>query len=161
MDSKWLEYNLKELHAQAYQWTRQCCGFDDEKAKDVLQIVYLKIVEGKAKYNKQSAFKTWLFSIIRFTAIDYLKSQTEFVELDEQPMVQMEVSNSEMDYERLIELLPERQKEVMLMVFYHEHTLEQAAEVMGVGLGTARTHYDRGKKKLKELITKSRNYEIQ
>ncbi|WP_339677797.1 hypothetical protein [Cyclobacterium marinum] len=60
-----LENLLKELHQAAYHWSRQCCSFDEDLAKDVLQQVYLKILEGKAIYKEKSHIKTWLFSVIR------------------------------------------------------------------------------------------------
>jgi len=37
-------------------------------------------------------------------------------------------------------------------VFAHEHTIEQAAAVLGLGLGTARTHYARGKQALRRRM---------
>ncbi|WP_235114191.1 RNA polymerase sigma factor [Cyclobacterium qasimii] len=69
-----LENLLKELHQATYHWSRQCCSFDEDLAKDVLQQVYLKILEGKAIYKEKSQIKTWLFSVIRFTAEEWKKN---------------------------------------------------------------------------------------
>ena len=48
--------------------------------------------------------------------------------------------------------LSQRQSQVLHLVFYQELSLAEAAQVMHVSLGSARTHYDRGKRRLRELI---------
>ncbi|MBN3580974.1 RNA polymerase sigma factor [Algoriphagus aestuarii] len=155
MNRSQLDHILKSYHREAYIWARQCCAFDDELAKDVLQQVYLKILEGSAKLKDIEKAKTWLFSIVRYTAIDQLRKQGKIVSLDDTYEVEdFKEEIDQTDYQAIIQLLPKMQQEVILMVFYHQMTIEQSAEVLQIGLGTARTHYDRGKKKLKELITK-------
>lgn len=150
-----LDHILKAHHRDAYLWARQCCSFEDEMAKDVLQQSYLKILEGQAKLKDASKAKTWLFSIIRYTAIDELRKAGKVVSLtDSYDPIEIIEEVDATDYEGIIKLLPEMQREVILMVFYHQMTIAQSAEILQIGLGTARTHYDRGKKKLKELITK-------
>lgn len=157
MNRSQLETFLRNHHREAFLWARQCCSFDGEMAKDVLQQVYLKILEGKATLKTEVHPKTWLFSVIRFTAMDELRKigkwesmEAEFLEVGEEPEEQSD------EYEAMIARLPKMQQEVLLMVFYHNLTLEQSAEVLQLHIDTVRTHYDRGKKKLKEWIEKTR-----
>lgn len=160
MTKKWLNHVLERHHREAYLWARQCCGFDDEGAKDILQMVYLKILEGKARYNEKANVKTWIFSVIRNTAMDFQKSQKMLYPLG---LVNDPVEENDhekpIDYQKVIQELPARQRQVMLLVFYHGLTLEKVADILDLGIGSVRAHYDRGKKALKELILKSTYYE--
>lgn len=154
MNRTQLDHLLKLHHREAYLWARQCCLFDEELAKDILQQVYLKILEGKATLKEEEKAKTWIFSIIRYTAIDQLRKEGKLVSMeDSEEIADIEEEVDSTDYEAIIRLLPRMQQEVILMVFYHQMTIGQSAEVLQIRLGTARTHYERGKKKLKELIS--------
>lgn len=158
MNRSQLETFLHEYHREAFLWARQCCGFDGELAKDVIQQVYLKVLEGKAQLKVEDHPKTWLFSVIRFTAMDELRRKGKWVTVEiEEEMAWESLPTETESHEELIQRLPKMQQEVLLMVFYHEMTLEEAAKVLQLHIGTVRTHYDRGKKKLKEWIEKTRS----
>jgi RNA polymerase sigma factor (sigma-70 family) len=157
MNRTQLETFLRNHHREAFLWARQCCGFESELAKDVIQQVYLKVLEGKAQLKAEDHPKTWLFSVIRFTALDELrrKGKWQEVEIEEEMVWEAEPAESE-SHEDLIRRLPKMQQEVLLMVFYHDMTLEETAKVLQLHIGTVRTHYDRAKKRLKAWIEKTR-----
>jgi RNA polymerase sigma-70 factor (ECF subfamily) len=48
--------------------------------------------------------------------------------------------------------LSTRQQEVMHLVFYQDLTIEEAAGLLNISLGSARTHFERGKARLRDLI---------
>src|SRR6266511_6120725 len=69
MDTSELQAELEKLHGASFGWALSCCRRDRAEAEEVLQTVYLKILEGKARYRGKSNLKTWLFAVIRKTAI--------------------------------------------------------------------------------------------
>lgn len=147
---------LKEHHKDAFLWASHCCHYNQEEGKEVLQRTYLKIVEKKAVYKNKSTFKTWLFSVIRFTAIDYLKRKKSYESL-ENVKIGIEDAAYEIhtiDYKKLLEKLPERQHQVLLLAFYHEMTLAEIATITLLHIGTVRTHYERGKEAMRTLVLK-------
>jgi RNA polymerase sigma factor (sigma-70 family) len=155
---------LEKHHHASYGWALHCCGRRAADAEEVLQESYLKVLDGRARYNGKAAFKTWLFAVIRTTAANERRrrwlGQFSLLRYErERPVVSSANSPAEnrlrMQEQAVLQhclaQLPARQQEVLHLTFYQELTIQQAAEVMGVSLGTARQHYERGKEKLRML----------
>ena len=146
---------LNECHSDAFFWALRCSNQDAVIAEDALQMVYLKILEGKAKFKGLSRFQTWLFSIIRNTVID-LQRKNNLRSIKEEDYgnrikgaTNEEATEFEMDsllIKKRIQQLPKRQQEVMQLHFYHNMTLEEIGETLNITLGSVRQHYDRAKK---------------
>lgn len=166
MDISELKAELERLHGASFGWALSCCRRDPEDAEEVLQTVYLKILEGKARYRGEASLKTWLFAVIRKTAItEHRKGLIRKLRLiggpdqstgrnpfEEQPAAAFERSEVQKRFQHALECLPARQREALHLVFYEDLTLREAADVMGVSIGSARTHYERGKKRLRETL---------
>src|SRR5215469_1028410 len=73
MDENQLRMQLEQHHPVSYGWAMSCCSRVPELAEDVLQAAYLRILQGRARFHGRAAFKTWLFAVIRMTAVDELR----------------------------------------------------------------------------------------
>ena len=160
-----LERRLAELHEASFGWACACCAWNETDAEDVLQTTYVKVISGRARFEGKSSFKTWLFGVIRLTAREqarsFRKHRERDVTLGAVPEPQAgdtpadeAVARAEQAQllQQALEELPDRQQEVLNLVFYQDLTLREAAEVMEVSIGSVRVHYDRGKKKLRALL---------
>ena len=166
MDITELKAELEALHGASFGWALSCCRRDRAEAEEVLQTVYLKILEGKARFRGEASLKTWLFAVIRKTAIgehrksilrklrwaDSSEQATTLVSPLEQPGTAFEKSETQAIFQNAMKSLPRRQREALHLVFYQDLSLSEAAEVMGISIGSARQHYDRGKKRLREFL---------
>ncbi len=159
-----LRQELERYHSANYGWALACCAHDRARADDVLQTVYVKVLEGRARYDGRSTFKTWLFAIIRKTAAGawryhlfharHLTLQAEDAPLaiDESAEEVFERTQRLARLREALATLPDRQRQALHLVFYEEMSVREAAAVMGVSLGTARVHYERGKKRLRQRL---------
>lgn len=158
---------LERLHPASHGWALCCCRHDRAEAGDVLHSAYLKVLDGRARYDGRAPFKTWLFGVIRNTASDWRRRAwrrwrrlvpasdvEEPVEPGSEATARDEALRSETrgQLERALVALPPRQREVLHLVFYQELSVSEAAAAMGVGVGSARRHYERGKARLREKL---------
>lgn len=153
-----LEPLLAETHAAAFAWALSCCRWRRQEAEDVLQSAYLKVLDGRARFEGRSSFKTWLFGVVRKTALgrqrDWLRWLGRLVDADpdDAPAPAAAPNPDGARVRAALAELARRQREVLDLVFYHDLTVEEAAGVMGVSLGAARRHYARAKENLAERL---------
>ena len=164
MDDVELRLQLERVHADCFGWAMSCCGRDRDDAEEVLQTVYLSVLDGRARYEARSSFRTWLFGVIRRTAASerrkawlrglLLTREAARVEPEAvlPPDKEFEREAGRDSLRHALTHLAARQREVLQLVFYHDLTVEEAAAVMRVSVGSARTHYARGKAKLAVML---------
>ena len=159
-----LRDQIGALHPAAYGWALACCRRNHHEAEDVLQDSYAKVMSGRAKYDGRSAFKTWLFGVIRRTAAErrrraavrrltFRRHTGEANPSDTQSPDDLAWGTARARaVVDALSVLATRQREVLHLVFYEGLSVAEAADAMSVSLGTARLHYHRGKKRLQSLL---------
>jgi RNA polymerase sigma-70 factor (ECF subfamily) len=158
---------LEGLHAASFGWALWCCEQRREEAEEVLQTAYLKVMEGAARFDGRSSLRTWFFGVIRRTAgerrrrrwvrdqllVRWFTREPASVPVPD-PEAQASGSQSSRELRKALAALPARQQQVLHLVFYQDLTVEEASRVLNVSLGTARTHFARGKAQLRNLLAR-------
>jgi RNA polymerase sigma-70 factor (ECF subfamily) len=153
-----LKAELEKLHPASFGWALSCCRRNAAEAEDVLQIAYLKILQGKAVYRGESKLQTLLFAVIRKTALNerrkqWLRTLLPVSRTATEDKLESEFERSEMQqrFQQALAQLPARQRETLQLVFYQDLSLSEAAAVMNISVGSVRRHYERGKKRLRAV----------
>jgi RNA polymerase sigma factor (sigma-70 family) len=154
---------LARLHAGSFAWALHCCRRRADEAEEVLQAAYMRVLEGRAQFDGRSSAKTWLYGVIRRTASEYARrrwlrsrlfERWQSLEPERSPVSDpaelLQGSESNARLRRAVEQLSRRQQEMLHLVFYQDLTIEESAQLLGISLGSARTHFERGKQRLRE-----------
>lgn len=165
MSNAELVTTMTALHPECYAWAMTCCDRNREDAEDVLHDVYLGVIDGRLRHGGRSSVRTWLFGVIRRVAWDrrrrtrlraLLRARNVWrVDAPARlpgPDDALDVRERRAALRSALGRLSARQREVLMLVFYHELTVDESAAVMGVSVGAARVHYDRGKRRLAALL---------
>ena len=164
-----LRRELEGLHRASFGWAMACCRDQRQEAGDVLQTVYIKVLEGRARFDGRSSFRTWLFSVIHRTAHEWRRqlrlhaalldrwNASEPVAADA-PSAESAIAEREQSRQLrgALKGLSRRQQEVLHLVFYQDLTVEEAAHALGLSLGSTRTHFARGKQRLRAILRENR-----
>lgn len=163
MDRETLEQQLRELHKDSWGWALCCSDGQFDLAEDALQIAYSKALTKAQSFRGESSFRSWLFGIIRFTVKEQQRDLKRWnkhhrslplTDPTTHPSASSSLETQELR-ERLqshLRTLSPRQQEILHLVFYQDLTLEEAAAIMDLSIGSARTHYHRGKDALKRKL---------
>lgn len=132
-------------------------------AEELVQDVMLAAWEHAARFEARSKVKTWLLVIARNRAINtYRKRRLPVIDIsdvfhlrseDTGPTEAIEKHEQAEQVREAIRQLPEAQREVLTLVFYHQLTGPEVAEVLGISEGTVKSRLHRAKDVLKRVLT--------
>ncbi|MEB2784498.1 RNA polymerase sigma factor [Algoriphagus persicinus] len=127
---------------------------DQKVAEDLLQDVFVKVVNtlNSDKYNEEGKFQPWVMRISHNLAIDYFRKAKRYptilmedgsnifnsLKFAEENVEDRQVREENIELvKRLIEELPETQKQVLIMRHYLDMSFQEIAEQTGVSINTA------------------------
>ncbi|TVP51372.1 MAG: sigma-70 family RNA polymerase sigma factor [Mongoliibacter sp.] len=127
---------------------------DQGVAEDLLQDVFVKVVHtlNSDRYNEEGKFQPWLMRIAHNLAIDYFRKRKRYptiimedganifntMRFAEETIEDHKIKEDTFELVRkLIDELPESQKQVLIMRHYMDLSFQEIAEQTGVSINTA------------------------
>ena len=136
---------------------------DRHTAEDIFQDVFIKVNQKLITFEGNSSIKTWIIRITINTCKDYLKSAwnrkvVPMMEYQEDAIIsdsdynEVEKKDTNELLKQTVLSLPAKYKDVVLCVYYQEMTVTEAAAVLNIAEGTAKSRLSRARNKLKALL---------
>ncbi len=137
-----------------------------EDAKDISQLVFLKLWENLGKYDPQFAFDTWLYRMVTNVAIDFMRnkqsrdnavnSNLRLVRTSAEPEQGVIVQRKEVEtvFSEIANVLSPKQKTIFVMNQMEDLPSAEIAKILGCRESTVRNHLFNARKLLQVQLTK-------
>lgn len=135
-------------------------------ADDCFQEVWSRVIKARGSYRVDARFTTWLLQIAHNLLVDRYRRQRPEVDLDSVPESAFEPGQESpqpervlSDFERQRQLrmaiaaLPDEQRDVVLLRLDQELSLEEIAQITGVGRETVKSRLRYAMDKLRDTLT--------
>ncbi len=127
-------------------------------AEDLTHDVFLEVWKSAKRFEGRSSVATWILSIARYKALDSIRKQRTLAEHDQPARAEpspeitaMQLSSS--DYMReCLTALSQEHREIIDLVYYHEKSVKEVSEILGIPEATVKTRMFYARKKLKEML---------
>ena len=148
-------------HVRVYRFVLRLVG-NPTVAEDLISEVFLDVWRQADRFEGRSAVSTWMLAIARFKALSSLRKRPD-EELDDEvaesiedasdnPEVALEKKDKSAVLRQCLEKLSPEHREIIDLVYYHEKSVEEVAEIVKIPENTVKTRMFYARKKLAELL---------
>ena len=147
-----------------YRWL---LGFvsNETLAEDLLSEVFFDVWRQADRFEGRSSVSTWLISIARFKALSARRRRVD-LELSEEietsiadpaddPEAALQEKHRSELLRRALSRLSSEHRKIIDLVYYHEKSIAECAEILGIPAATVKTRMFYARKKLAELVKDS------
>ena len=135
---------------------------DTTIAEDLVSQVFLDVWRTAKHFEGRSQVSTWLLSIARFKALTALRQRRfEDIDQDEVREIADDADTPETSLERAttsailracVAKLSPAHREIITLIYYHEKSVEEVGQIIGIPQSTVKTRMFYARKHLAELL---------
>jgi RNA polymerase sigma-70 factor (ECF subfamily) len=143
----------RKVFGLAYSFVR-----NRETAEDVAQEVFIRIWRALPAFDGRASLSTWIYTIARNTSLSALRDGRHRLPLNEvATLAATEIPDESSSVEssaenallmQLVEQLPDKQRQVVLLFYMEEQSHEEVATMLAMPVGTVKTLLHRARARL-------------
>lgn len=127
---------------------------DQNLAEDATQETFYRVFRSLMRYQDKERFRAWLYMIARNICIDENRKQKNTIPLELEDIGEEsndihQIENSD-EIEQLLSVLPEEQREAILLYFEDELTYKEIGKILGIPARTVQSRVKNGIKAIKK-----------
>jgi RNA polymerase sigma-70 factor, ECF subfamily len=148
-------------HTRVYRFVLRMVG-DVAAAEDLTSDVFLSVWQQAHRFEARSAVTTWLLAIARYKALAELRRRPQAATSDEDgrdvsdtadtPEIAFEIKHRGEILRKCLARLSREHREVIDLVYYHEKSVQEVAEITGIRGNTVKTRMFYARKQLSKLL---------
>ena len=135
---------------------------DATTAEDLVSQVFLDVWRTAGQFQGRSQVSTWLLSIARFKALTAMR-QRRFEDIDqddvrqipddaETPETSLDRNDTSAILRACVQKLSPAHREIINLVYYHEKSVEEVGQIIGIPQSTVKTRMFYARKQLADLL---------
>ncbi len=129
-------------------------------AEDITHDVILKYIKFKPDLSSEEHIKNWFIRVTVNMCKDFYKSSwikrtIGFTDEDTISVDVRENADLKIDIHTALMKLPFKYRSIIHLFYYEDMTVEQISNVLGINLSTAKMRLQRGREKLKKILTEN------
>lgn len=131
---------------------------DTSAADDLVQDALERALVKRNLWREGTDLRAWLFTVMHNVFVNQVRSAaaSRTIQLDEvmadRPQPQSTDRLEIRDLDAALQMLPEEQRAVVLLVGLEQMTYDEASGVLGVPIGTVMSRLSRGRERLRRLM---------
>lgn len=144
-------------------WHIRKIVMDHDDTDDVLQNTFIKIFRNIHSFKADSKLYTWMYRIATNEAITFINKRAKRANISSKEVQETILSRLETDVyfegdhiqlqlQKAIATLPQKQRLIFNMKYFEEHTFEQLSEILETSVGGLKSSYHIAVKKIKAYL---------
>lgn len=161
--------NLVGQYKERLYWHIRSMVLDHDDADDVLQNTFIKVFRNIDSFKGESKLYTWIYRIATNEALTFIKKRAKRNNSSLEEVKNRAIDNLksdvyfeggaiEINLQKAIATLPEKQQLIFNMKYFEDHTYEELSEILETSVGGLKSSYHIAVKKITAYLKNNETF---